>query len=123
MASHTRPTVWALGKNQRVLSPFPTALSPPCMRERGYIVDKLLAFHTEHDTPWPETLRDLEHAIDQIPRKYHADEAKPLLDRQREALRSRKKGPQPLSQILAVVLARLGVGAVSSTPSGEKDLT
>ena len=95
----------------------------PCMRERGYIVDKLLAFHTEHDTPWPETLRDLEHAIDQIPRKYHADEAKPLLDRQREALRSRKKGPQPLSQILAVVLARLGVGVVSSTPSGEKDLT
>ena len=95
----------------------------PCMRDRGYITDKLLAFHTERDTPWPQVLQDLEHAIDQIPRKHHADEAKPLLDRQREAQRSRKKGPQPLSQILAVVLARLGVGGVSSTPSGEKDLT
>jgi transposase len=95
----------------------------PCMRDRGYVVDKLLAFHTEHDTPWPETLQDLEHAINQIPRKYHGDEAKPLLDRQRETQRSRRKGPQPLSQILAVVLARLGVGAVSSTPSGDKDLT
>lgn len=92
----------------------------PCMRDRGYITEKLLAFHAERDTPWPQVLQDLEQAIDQIPRKHHADEAKRLLDKQRETQRSRKKGPQPLSQILAVVLARLGVGGISSTPSGEK---
>jgi transposase len=95
----------------------------PCLRDRGYILDKLLAFHTEHGTPWPDTLRDLHNAIDQIPVRYHADEARPLGDRQREARKSRKKGPQPLSEILAEVLARLGVGGVSSTPSGEGTLT
>jgi transposase len=95
----------------------------PCLRERGYILDKLLAFHMEHQTPWEQTLRDLHHATDQVPVKEHRAEAKPLADRLPAARKSGKTGPQPLSELLAIVLARLGVGALPSTPSGEVDLT
>ena len=94
----------------------------PSLRERSYIVDKLLAFHLEHDTPWQATLRDLHHAIAQIPAKEHTAEAQPLADKLRTARKGGKRGPQPLSEILAIVLARLGVGALPSTPSEGKDL-
>jgi hypothetical protein len=91
--------------------------------ERGYILDKLLAFHIAHQTPWPEILRDLQNALEQIPKSEHAAEAEPLADRILAARKRGKTGPQPLSGILAVVLARFGVGMLPSTPSGEKDLT
>jgi transposase len=95
----------------------------PSLRERGYILDKLLAFHIAHKTPYQESLRDLHHAIDQIPKCEYAAEAKPLADKLQAARERGKTGPQPLSEILAIVLARLGVGMLPSTPSGEKDLT
>jgi transposase len=95
----------------------------PSLRERGYILDKLLAFHMAHETPWESALRDLHHAIEQIPRKEHQAEAQPLAAKL-SAFRTRgKRGPQPLSEILAIVLARLGVGALPSKPSGVSDLT
>jgi transposase len=94
----------------------------PSLRERGYIVDKLLAFHLEHDTPWEATLRDLHLAIAQIPTKEHRAEAQPLADKLRIARKGGKRGPQPLSEVLAIVLARLGVGALPSTPSEDQDL-
>jgi hypothetical protein len=34
-----------------------------------------------------------------------------------------KSGPQPSREIIAIVLARLGVGVINSNPSGEEDLT
>ena len=94
----------------------------PSLRERGYILDKLLAFHLEHQTPYQQSLRDLNLAFTQIPAKEHAAEAQPLIDRQRTARRGRARGPQPIGEILAIVLARLGVGALPSTPSGDQDL-
>src|SRR5205823_4299 len=78
----------------------------PSMRDRGYILDKLLAFHTEHQTSWEDTLRDLHLAIEQIPVKEHPAEAQPLVDKLRTARARGKTGPQPLSEILAIVLAR-----------------
>ena len=95
----------------------------PSLRERGYILDKLLAFHLEHQTPYEQILRDLHHAFAQIPIKEHAAEAAPLAQRLRTTRTFAKKGPQPLAEILAIVLARLGVGMLPSTPSEEKDLT
>jgi transposase len=95
----------------------------PSLRERGYVLDKLLAFHMAHQTPWPEVLRDLQNATNQIPKSEYAAEAKPLADRIVAARERGKTGPQPLSEILAIVLARLGVGMIPSTPSGEKDPT
>ena len=34
----------------------------PCLRERGWILDKLLASHIERGTPWPTILADLQEA-------------------------------------------------------------
>jgi transposase len=94
----------------------------PCLRERGYILDKLLAFHLEHQTPYRDILPDLRLALDQIPLKDRADEAKPLAERARAIDQGRKRGPQLLGEILAIVLARLEVHRISSTPSEEPDL-
>ncbi len=95
----------------------------PSLCERGYILDKLLAFHLDHQTPMKQIMHDLHLATAQVPVKDHADEARPLLDRQRAARSGGKRGPQLLGEILPIVLARLGVGAVPSTPSGESDRT
>jgi len=94
----------------------------PCLRSRSYILEKLLAFHNEHQTPMPATLEDLNHAAHQVPKKEHQAEARPLLD-QLERERHRASGPQPLSELLAIVLARLGVGRIQSEESGASDLT
>ena len=91
----------------------------PAIREHGYVLDKLFAFHTQHGTPLPETLTDLHLAVTQIPRKEYSQEAQPLTERLRQS--RRRKGPQPVGELVATVLARLGVGRVQSDSSGEKD--
>jgi transposase len=95
----------------------------PGLRERGYILDKLLAFHHEHQTPWTQTLEDLNQAFVHVPVKEYRAEAKPLTERLEKMNRRRAKGPQPLADVLAIVLARLGVGRVQSLESGESNLT
>jgi transposase len=92
----------------------------PCLRERHTILDKLLGFHHEHDTPWEQTLADLNRTIGQIPAKEHAAEAKPLAEQLEHVSRPHPgpKGPQHLGDILAIVLARLGVGRLQSTEPG-----
>lgn len=95
------------------------------LRERGYILDKLLAFHLEHGATWEQRLRDIHLAAAQVPTSEHAAEAQALADRTRNTGKrgSRaKRGPQPLGELIAIVLARLGVGALPSIPSEEKDL-
>jgi transposase len=94
----------------------------PCLQQRGYIVQKLNAFHMEHDTPMADILTDLRTAIEQIPMKEHAAEAKPLQEQLNELNKSRK-GPQLLRDILPIVLARLGLGSIQRPESGEADLT
>jgi transposase len=94
----------------------------PCLRERSYVLDKLLAFHTEHQTPMPETLQDLNYALQQVPRKEYKAEAQPLAARLELLERRGAKGPRPLSEALAIVLARLGLGNVQSQESGEVNL-
>lgn len=93
----------------------------PCLQQRSYILEKLNAFHAEHDTPVADLMIDLRNAIEQIPAKEHAAEARPLTE-QLNDLRG-KKGPQPLCEILPLVLARLGIGSLQSSESGEIDLS
>ena len=92
----------------------------PCLQGRHYILDKLAAFHREHDTPAPELLRDLQAAIEQLPRPEYQAEALPLHQELEKIQAGRRRGPQLLGDILPIVLARLGVGAVQSTASGEE---
>lgn len=91
----------------------------PCIQGRHYILDKLNAFHRDHDTPMPEVLRDLQAAIGQVPAHEHAEEAKPLHEELTKIQEGRRRGPQPLGDILPLVLARLGIGVVQSEESGE----
>jgi transposase len=91
----------------------------PCIQGRHYILDKLMAFHREHDTPMPEVLRDLQAAIGQLPQREHAAEARPLQEELQRIQGGRRRGPQLIGDILPSVLARLGVGAVQSEESGE----
>lgn len=76
---------------------------------RGYILDKLLTFHREHNTPIAQILTDLKSATDQLPKHAYADEAKPLQEVQRKSFRSRRNEPQQLGTLLVGLLARLGV--------------
>jgi transposase len=89
----------------------------PACQPRHYILDKLLAFHQEHDTPVQAMMRDLDAATKQLPGAARAKEAKPLRQRLEEAQHSRGRGPQLLRDILPLVLAKLGVGSVQSEPA------
>jgi transposase len=91
----------------------------PGLPGRHYLLDKLSAFHRDHDTPMPEVLRDLQAALGHVPPREYAAEAKPLHEELTKIQDGRRRGPQPLGAILPLVLARLGVGAVQSTESGE----
>jgi hypothetical protein len=91
----------------------------PAIQGRHYILDKLTAFHRDHDTPMTEVLGDLHAAIGQIPPCEHTAEAQPLAEKLAKIQDGRRRGPQPLGDILPLVLARPGVGVVQSPESGE----
>ena len=93
----------------------------PSLQGRHYILEKLMAFHRDHDTPAADMLRDLEAAVAQLPRKEHRAEARPLHEELKRIDAGGRRGPQLLGNILPIVLARLGVGAVQSKASGEQD--
>lgn len=91
----------------------------PSIQGRHYILDKLSAFHRAHDTGAAELLRDLQAAVGQVPPREHPAEAVPLAEELRKIQDGQRRGPQLLGDILPIVLARLGVGAVQSPESGE----
>lgn len=90
----------------------------PCCQPRHLILDKLIAFHTEHGTPWPQVQRDLETALQRLPHARRAEEAPPLQERLQAFNRARRGGPRPLGDAIAQVLARLGVTGVQSESRG-----
>ena len=61
----------------------------------------------------------LEAAVAQLPRQAYQAEARPLHEELDRIHNGGRRGPQPLGDILPIVLARLGVGRVESTGSGE----
>jgi transposase len=91
----------------------------PSIQGRHYILDKLSAFHRDHDTGMAEVLRDLQAAIMHVPPREHTAEAKPLQEELHKIHDGRRRGPQLLGDILPIVLARLGVGVIQSNESGE----
>jgi hypothetical protein len=87
----------------------------PCRQPRHTILGKLLAFHGEHATDPADRLRDLRAAAEQLPAGSCADQAGALQE-QLNAIRKRR-GPQPLGDIIQVVLARLAARALQSAPA------
>lgn len=92
----------------------------PSRLDRGYVLQKLLTFHRDHETPMARLMDDLHQAVGQLPAQAHAEEANPLADVYRKSLRSRRGEPQQLGNLLVGVLARLGVTirppALNSSP-------
>ena len=86
----------------------------PSRLDRRYVLDKLLEFHQKHHTPPHVILRDMQHAADQIPKHEQAAEAVPLREKYERARRSRRTGPQAISEILLAVLARYGITGLES---------
>jgi len=86
----------------------------PSRLDRGYVMDKLLAFHREHETPPARIVRDMQQAVRQIPKHAHPEEAGPLQTAYARCRRSRRKGPQAIGTILVTVLAQLGVSGLES---------
>ena len=95
----------------------------PCCQQRDYILNKLLIFHTDNEIGYDQLMRNLDAAVAQLPRSEYREEAVPLADELDRVLKKRGKGPRPLSEILPVVLAKLGVKPVRSPKSGEAILT
>jgi transposase len=95
----------------------------PCCQQRDYILNKLLTFHTDNEIGYDQLIMNLDAAVAQIPRSEYREEAAPLADELDRVLKKRGKGPRPLSEILPVVLAKLGVKPVRSPKSGEAILT
>jgi transposase len=95
----------------------------PCLQERHYVLAKLMAFQREHETNSADSLRDLQAAVAQVPQREHRAEAAPLHEELNRIQRGGRRGPQLLGDILPIVLARLGVGEVQSSASGEEDPT
>jgi transposase len=89
-----------------------------CLQGDHYVIRKLNEFHVEHQTPMAQMLTDLRAAIDQLPTTQRAHEARPWQDEQQRRQGARRRGPQPLSEIILEVLARLGMPTVQSTSEG-----
>ncbi len=91
----------------------------PSSLDRGYVMDKLFAFHRAHQTPPHEIVRDLQEAAEQIPKRDRLEEAAPLQIIYERCRRSHRKGPQAIGTILVAVLARLGVNGLESEPEAQ----
>ncbi|MEA1952498.1 MAG: transposase [Planctomycetota bacterium] len=91
----------------------------PSRLDRGYVLDKLLTFYREHETPPHIIAGDLKQAAQQIRKQDHSEEAAPLQTLYERCRRSRRKGPQEIGTILVGVLARLGVSGLESEPEAQ----
>jgi transposase len=85
----------------------------PCRQPQHYVLGKLLEFHADHATPLAEQRQDLENALAHLSPRSRAEEAVPLQARLEE-LTQRQRGPQPLAELIPIVLARLGVRLIQS---------
>lgn len=85
--------------------------------DREYLLAKLQEFHRVHKTPVEQAIRDLHEAFVWLPKSAYAEEAKPL-----EQLAGKKRrGPQPIGELLVPLLIRLGIGGAQEIESNESE--
>ena len=63
--------------------------SHPSRLDRGYVLEKLMQFHRQHETPPSQIVSDLRTAAEQIPSANHIEEAMPLKGFHSKSRRSR----------------------------------
>jgi len=92
----------------------------PGIQERSYILEKLMGFHREHNTPMDQTLANLQAVIEQLPKREYVAEEAPLVKELETIQEGRRRGPQPIGEILPLVLAKLVGPKVQFAESGEQ---
>jgi transposase len=91
----------------------------PCCQERHYILGKILKFHHEHGTPSELFQQDLLAACAQLPKQSLAGERRNLAEHLADL--ARKRGPQPLADVISIVLARVKLRQLQSTAVRAED--
>lgn len=85
--------------------------------DREYLLAKLQVFHRVHKTPVDQAIRDLHEAFVWLPKSAYAEEAKPL----EQLARKKRRGPQPIGELLIPLLIRLGIGGDQEVKSNESE--
>ncbi len=78
---------------------------------------KLREFHRTHQTPLDQTVRDMNEALEWLPRSAHASEAQSL----QELTQKKHRGSKSIGDLLLPLLIRLGVSGTEplESPSSE----
>jgi transposase len=91
----------------------------PACQPRDSLFEKLLVFHQQQRTDMQVVLDDFDRIYAQLPRRIRRDETDSLHNLLDDRGPRRRHGVVQLSQIIPLVLARLGVRALQSTPEGQ----
>lgn len=73
--------------------------------KREYMLFKIREFHREHSTPLDQTVRDMNLALNWLPKATYAEEAQPLID----IAAKKRRGATSIGDLLIPLLIRLGV--------------
>jgi transposase len=95
----------------------------PCTQKRDYILTKMIRFALDHSIAPDQLLRNLSAATVQLPPSDHREETESLAEELARTQTKRGSGPKAIGEILPAILAKLGLSLISSTESGESDLT
>lgn len=95
----------------------------PCTQQRDYVLKKLIQFALGHAIAPDQLLRNLDAAAVQLPPSDEREEAESLAKELAQVRNKRGSGPKAIGEILPAVLVKLGVHLISSSESGEAELT
>jgi len=90
-----------------------------CFQKPDSILEKLRAFHQEHDTPPSRVLADLEAAVGQLPCNTRNHEAEVVAEVLQQHASSRR-GPGLIGDCLPAVLARLQINHPEANKNGDR---
>jgi len=95
----------------------------PCTQQRDYVLKKLIQFALGHAIAPDQLLRNLDAAAVQLPPSDEREEAESLAKELAQVRNKRGSGPKAIGEILPAILVKLGVHLISSSESGEAELT
>jgi transposase len=95
----------------------------PCTQQRDYVLKKLLRFALEHAIAPDQLSRNLDAAAVQLPPSEEREEAESLAEEMAQLQNKRGSGPRAIGEILPAILVKLGIRLISSSESGEVELT
>jgi transposase len=85
-----------------------------CCRDPNSIIEKLRAYHYNHNTPLERALVDMESAVAQLPYKTRGYEAQ-VVSRSLEQQANSHRGPKKLGELLPSILAKLNAQQPNKT--------